>query len=206
MGIRAIPRTAVDGALKLTRLPLDIAISLMPGNGSGVRPAAGIAVDRLDARLRDVAGVVLRDSALRDEAMQRRVAADERARAARLRNEAEAGSEAADARFSVRVEDAEERRATAEQRAENQRVAAERRKHQRTQAAASTEQKRKSASRRARAQVGEVIDEEADRARLEELKAKAEALEERERALVAQAEAQRLQDEATKKKAARKAR
>lgn len=206
MSIRAIPRTAVDGAVKLARLPLDIAVSLIPGNGSGARPAAGVAVDRMDARLRDAAGVVLRDSELRDEAMRRRVAADERARANRLRKEAEARSEMADARFSVRVEDAEERRTTAEDRAENERVAAGRRKQQRKQAAASTEHKRKSASRQARAKAADVIEEDADTAHLEQLKAEADALEERERALVAEAEAQRLQDEATKKKAARKAR
>jgi len=44
----------------------------------------------------------------------------------------------------------------------------------------------------------------ADEARLDQLEAEAKALEERERALVAQSEAQRLQDAATARKAARK--
>ena len=43
MGIRDIPRSAVDGAVKLTRLPLDIVVSMLPGNGNGsaTKPAAG---------------------------------------------------------------------------------------------------------------------------------------------------------------------
>ena len=58
MSIRAIPRGAVDGAVKLARLPVDVAISLLPGNGNGdgARPAAKIAVDRWDATLRELAG------------------------------------------------------------------------------------------------------------------------------------------------------
>ena len=65
-------------------------------------------------------------------------------------------------------------------------------------------ERRKASVREARAKVDEAIEEQADEARLEQLKAEADALEEREVALVAEAEAQRLQDEATKKKAARR--
>lgn len=206
MSLRDIPRSAVGGAVKLTRLPLDIVVSMLPGNGSGTKPAAAIAVDRFEAALRDAAGIALFDEELREDAMRRRIAADERERELRLRAEAERRTAEADERFSARVEDAEDRRSAAEKRAEHERQEAERRKQQRAANAARRAQARKATNRKVRAKVDEQLDEEADEARLEQLKKEAAALEERERALTAQAEAQRLQDEATKKKAARKKR
>lgn len=208
MSMRDIPRSAVGGAVKLTRLPLDIVVSMLPGDGdgSGAKPAAAITVDRFEAALRDAAGIALFDSELREDAMRRRIAADERERELRLRAEGERRSAEADERFSARVEDVEDRRGAAEQRAERERAAAEQRKQQRAANAARRAQARKTTTRKVRAKVDEKIDEDAEKARLEQLKTEAKALEERERALTAQAEAQRLQDEATKKKAARKRR
>jgi len=206
MSMRDIPRSAVGSAVKLTRLPLDIAVSILPGKGGGRKPAAAIAVDRFEATLRDAAGIALFDTELREDATRRRLAADERERELRLRTEAERRSGEADERFSARVEDAEDRRSTAEQRAAKEREAAEQRKQERAAKAASREQTRKAANRKVRANVGEKIEQDADTARLEQLEAQAKALEEREAALTAQSEAQRLQDEATKKKAARKRR
>jgi flagellar biosynthesis GTPase FlhF len=204
MSIRDIPRGAVDSAVKLARLPVDVAISLLPGNGRGARPAASIAVDRWDATVREFAGYALFDEELREEATRRRLAADERARALRLRNAAEARSAAADEKLADRVDQAEQRRAAAEERAERERAEAERRREAKARAAAQAEAKRKADNRRARAKVEEVIDEQADAARLEQLEAEAKALEEREAALIARDEARRLQDAATTRKAARK--
>jgi len=206
--MRDIPRSAVDAGVKLTRLPLDIAVAMLPGDddGSGAKPAAGIALDRFEATLRDAAGIALFDSELREDAMRRRLAADERERELRLRTEAERHSAEADERFSERVDDAEDRRTAAEQRAEQERQAAEQRKQQRAAGAARREQTRKAANSKVRAKADEQIAQDADEARLEQLRAEAKALEEREAALAAQAEAKRLQDEATKKKAARKQR
>ena len=206
MSIRDIPRGAVDGAVKLARLPVDAAIALLPGNGNGARPAATIAVDRVDATVRKVAGYALRDEELREDAMRRRVAADERARALRLRDTAEARSAAADEKLADRVEQAEERRAAAEQRAKRERAQAEQRRAAKSRAAGQAETKRKASSRRAKAKVDEVIDEQADEARLAQLKTEAKALEKREAALIAKDEARRLQDAATARKAARKKR
>jgi len=203
MSVRTIPRSAVDGAVKLARLPLDIVVSLLPGNGDG-RPAASIAVDRWEATLRQLAGHALRDDELREDAVRRRLAADERARALRLRGAAERRSAEADEHLADRVKDAEEQRATAESRADDQREQAAKRRAERTAAAARTEPKRKAANRKARGQVEEAIEEEADEARLAQLEAEAKALEEREHALTARSEAQRLQDAATAKKAARR--
>ena len=71
-------------------------------------------------------------------------------------------------------------------------------------AAAQAESRRKAASTRARSKNDKAIDKQADKARLEQLEAEAQALEEREAALTAKDEAQRLQDAATAKKAGRK--
>jgi hypothetical protein len=53
MSLRDIPRSAVGGAVKLTRLPLDIVVAMLPGNGNATKPAAAIAVDRFEAALRE---------------------------------------------------------------------------------------------------------------------------------------------------------
>lgn len=206
MSLRAIPRGAVDGAVKLARLPLDVAVSLLPGNGDGARPAASIAVDRWEATMRQLAGYALLDDELRDDAARRHMAADERARALRLREAAERRTAEADERLATRVEQAEEHRSAAGERAERQRRQAEQRKQAKARAASQAQSRRKAASRRARAKVEGAIEEQADEARLEQLKAEAKALEEREVALTAADEAQRLQDAATAKKAARRKR
>jgi len=206
MNPRTIPRGAVDGAVKLVRLPLDIAVSLLPGNGDGSRPALRIAVDRWEATLRHVAGYALRDDELREDAERRREAADERARALRLREAAQRRSAEADDRLADRVDAAQQHRETAQERAERRRRQAEQQRAARTRAAAQTETKRKAVSRRVKDTVEGAIEEEADEARLERLEAEARALEERKAALTAEDEAQRLQDEATKKKAARRQR
>ncbi len=205
MRIRAIPRGAVGAGVKLARLPLDVAVSLLPeSDGGGPRPAASIAVDRWEATMRQLAGYALLDDELRQDAIRRRIAADERARALRLRNAAEERSAEADERLADRAEQTEEHRAAAEQRAERQRDQAEQRRAQRARGEAQRETKGKAANRRAKAKAEEAIEEQADGARLEQLEAEAQALEEGEVAVAAKSEAQRLQDAATAKKAARK--
>jgi colicin import membrane protein len=204
MSIRAIPRNAVGGAVKLARLPLDVAVSLLPRDGDSARPAARIAIDRWDATVRQIAGFALHDEEMRADAIRRRAAADERARALRLQESAEQRRAAADERLADRVEHAEEQREAAEARAERQRRQATEQRAERTASAARTEARRKAANRKSHGQAEEAIEEEADQARVEQLEAEAEVIEERERALTAQSEAQRLQDAATARKAARK--
>src|SRR3989442_1775457 len=84
MDVRWIPRTAVDGYVRLARRPLDAALGLVDRNGAGT-----IAVDRVDATVRAIAGAALRDDRLREDATRRREAANERERALRLAAEAE---------------------------------------------------------------------------------------------------------------------
>src|SRR5690242_16314059 len=121
MNVRTLPRTAVEGYLRLVRVPLDGAISLLPGNGTGTKPAAELALDRLDARLRSVIGTLLSDPALRQDAERRRHAVLERERALGLRAEAEARSEEADSRLQERQQQATRQQEQATRRAEARR-------------------------------------------------------------------------------------
>src|SRR5688572_7058175 len=112
MSIRA---TAVDSYLKLVRLPLDGAAAIVPG----VNPeTAGLALDRVDATVRDLAGALLIDQTLRQDAAVRRAATDERVRAVQLRAEAERKREQADERAGETHQQAEQKRRQAAQRAE----------------------------------------------------------------------------------------
>jgi hypothetical protein len=206
MTIRAIPRKTVGGSIKVARLPLDIAVSMMPGNGDGPSASATVALDRVEAQVRDIAGIALRDDILREDATRRRIAADERERALRLRAAAERRAREADERLADAQQDAEETREQAAERARRQRSKAANERRQRKQQAAKAERKLKADNAKLTDEIDEAIDERATEARLEQLEHEAEALDRKEAALTAESEAQRLQDEATKKKAARKRR
>src|SRR5947199_9420835 len=116
MSARAIPRSAVQTYLKLVRLPLDGAINLLPGNGTGARPAARLALDRLDATVRAALATMLSDPVLHEDAEQRREAAEHREHGLRLRAEGERRSEQADAQLGVGQRMATQQRERANQR------------------------------------------------------------------------------------------
>src|SRR5687768_11296672 len=139
MTTRTIPRAAVDVYLRVARLPVDTAVGLLPGDDQGIRPAAQLTVDRADATLRDLAGLVLADRELRADAARRRIAADERERALRLRAEARRTKQQADERLGERQESAQEGREAAERRAAQEPEAAEPRREERSRKAADTE-------------------------------------------------------------------
>src|SRR4051795_3006707 len=103
----SVTNKAVDGYLKLVRIPLDSAVGLLPGNGDGRGPAAGLALDRADATVRAIVGTILRDADLLRDAEGRRTAADECEKALRLRTEAQRKSQEADAKLEHREERAE---------------------------------------------------------------------------------------------------
>ena len=68
MNARRIPGTAVENSLRLVRVPLDAAIGRLPGNGTGARPTARLALDRADVAVRAFAGTILGDSVLSEDA------------------------------------------------------------------------------------------------------------------------------------------
>lgn len=82
--IRKLQRGAVDASLKAARVLPDTAARL-----TGRGESADLALDGLDAQVRDVAGRLLFDDELRADAQRRRVATRERGEAARLRTKAE---------------------------------------------------------------------------------------------------------------------
>ena len=198
--IRTISRVAVGGSLTLAKLPVDGALRL---TGSD---SAQIALDRADATVRSVAGFVLGDDVLMEDAARRREAADERARALNLHSAAADTVERAAETVEEGAERAAQTRvAAADEAARRQREARERSEARKKQAAARA-RKRKAAAAGDAARQEDAIDAEARRARLDTLGTRAEALEEKEEALAAREEARLLREAASKTKAQRKAR
>jgi hypothetical protein len=204
MNVLVIPRTALTGYLKLVRTPLDSAIGLLPGNGNGPKPAAQLAVDRADATIRFMAGAILRDPVLREDGQRRREAADERARAVRLRTRQEQTAQTADARLEQREEQASKQRQQARETANARRRQAESQAQKEKQQAAKTESRRRDASRKAAAKREEALEQRAPREELQSMQAQNQALRSREAELAARDEARRLADAASAVRAERK--
>lgn len=205
MNVRTIPRTAVDGYLRLVRVPLDGAISLLPGNGTGAKPTAEVALDRLDATLRGAIANLLSDTALRDDAERRRIAAQERKRALRLRAKAHVTAEEADSRLEERQQEATDLREQATQRAAVRRQMATREHETKKRRAAKAESDRREASRRTAERKQEALSAQASKERLKTVDAKADALRDKEKELAVRDEARRLRDAAGRAKTQRKA-
>lgn len=181
MNVRSIPRTFVSGYLRLARVPIDL-IAKRRGEG------AEIAVDRIDATARSVAGTLLGDSEMQEDGGRRRDAADERMRALRLRGQAEQQRRDASGQAGRRRERAQEKR------------------DERKQQAVKTETRRKQAARKDKRQAEQRSESRARRARMDALDTKADALEEKDEALTARDEAKRLGQAAARAKMARKRR
>jgi colicin import membrane protein len=204
MNLLTIPRMALDTYLKAVKWPLDRAARIVGGNGNGSVNGAEIALDRADASVRGVAGAVLNDGELQQDAQLRRTAADERERALKLRAKAEQISEKSDEELEQRKKQADKRRQQASKTAQQRKQQAEKARKERERKAAEATSRRKAANAKATAKVEESIEERAKRERLETIERKAEAIEEKEEALTASDEAQRLAKAAASAKAARK--
>jgi hypothetical protein len=200
MNVRALPRAAVTSSIRLARLPLDIAVTALPGDSGQAR----LALDRVDATARSLAGVLLADPVLREDAQRRRAAADERRRADALREEAARTGQKADERLEERHRQAQRRRRQADTRARARGQGAGERRQQRSRRAAQEERSRLERSREAEAKVEEQIEEQAPVARLDAIEDQTEALREHERALTEADEAKRLERAAERAKAERK--
>jgi hypothetical protein len=174
-------RTTAKTTLRLVRLPADVAISLV-GRRSSAGQAAQVVVDRADAVAREAVGRITGDDALRAEARRGREAASTRETAVDLREEAQARREHADTKRERAEKTADQQKAGAERRAKTRKTQA------RKQAASERQEQR----------------EREERDKLASLERKREALQEREGALEAADEAQRLEAAASGVKAARK--
>ena len=205
MNVRVMPRAALNGYLKLVRVPFDTAIGLLPGNNEGVKPSAQLAVDRADATVRSVAGTLMGDRVLRDDGERRRQATREREAGLRLRRRAEQTADHADARLHEREDQAEEERRRARRTADTRQRQSETRAQKKKEQAAKTESRRRESARDDAAEREQAIEKRAPREELKTLEAKSEALRAREQELAARDEARRLADAASRVKAERKA-
>ncbi|HVF11908.1 MAG TPA: hypothetical protein VNA87_02370 [Actinomycetota bacterium] len=195
MSLRTLPRTAVDIYLRAARMPFDAVI-----RGSGGR----LMVDRADTKARRFAGRILGDDVLIDDAERRQLAASKRERALRLETKAEATTREAEEKLASNLLEVESQRSTAEKRAQEQKERATRLKTAEQRRAAEIAAKRKSVVQAQEAKAEERIHEREARERLTQLEKKALALDERDAALTARREAQRLKQLASKSKQNRK--
>ena len=207
MSLQTMSRTAVDGYLKLLRLPANaVAGVLRPRNSRDAETTAvELTLDRVEAAVRGAAGRALHDPQLQDEARRQRVAADERERALELRREAERQSRQADEDFVARTDTAEQRRRGAARQAEEKKKRAQQRRTQTTVRLTQAEEQGRAVVQAHKDQTEDAIDERARRTRLERLSTEAESLDEQANALTARSEAQRLRRAASETKAKRKA-
>jgi hypothetical protein len=188
MALKTASRLGVAASVRAARLPFDVGIRLVGGHDSSL----ALAVDRADARARALAGVILGDADLQDDAARRHAATDERVRALRLREQAEDVSERADERLSEKEHAVVRRRAEAAAAAQRRKAEVEERRQSRDAESAQSADRRRRATESAKAAAQETARAHADAARLEALEEKGEALEQEEEALIASDEAERL--------------
>jgi hypothetical protein len=200
MALRTATRFGVDASVRAARFPFDLGTQLVGGPES----ALALAVDRADARARALAGFILGDADLQDDAARRHAATDERVRALTLREQAERTSAQADQQVRQEEETAARRRAEADSSARARKSQAEERRRSRQAEAAQAADRRRRSTEAAKAAEQRTVQARANEARLDALEEKAEALEQEEEALVASDEAKRLARAARTAKARRK--
>jgi len=201
MTLQSIPGAAVDGALKIIRVPAD---RLLGDRKGRVASSVGVAVDRADAAVRGAAGTVLRDSELKDGAQRRRRAAGKRERALDLRERADERIDQASTQADKRQAEAAERRRKADRDAKRKREQAKDRADQKKARAAKAERSRKQSAQQAAAKSESKIEQKAKVDRLDQLESKSDALKVKAAALTAADEAKRLEKAASRTKERRK--
>jgi hypothetical protein len=190
MMLRNLSRVAIGSSLRLIRLPIDGLLAV--GGDRGRVAAVKLLLDRADARTRELAGFLLGDPDLQDDAELRREAADDRKRALNLRAEAELRSQRADQLANERKQTAARRRKQAASTAKRKRRQAQERSQSTKATATQRASQRRKAAKSSAAQTERVIEERAKHSRLEQLDSKQKSVQEKEAALAAADEARRL--------------
>jgi len=190
MSLRGMSRNALGGSLQLMRMPIDGLLGLA-GDSQRVT-SVKLALDRADASVRALAGTVLGDPVLREDAEFRREAVEDRERAANLKEEANLRSQRADKQASEGKRQAQRRRQQASESAKRTRQKAQQRRKTTKAKAGQRAGQRRQAAKASAARTERVIEERAKGARLEQLDARRDALGEKESALSATDEARRL--------------
>jgi hypothetical protein len=203
MSVRSASRTAIDGWLRVARLPFDAATQVLATN-RGPGNAATLVVDRADATVRAAVGGLLHDNELLADAARRRAAADERQRAIALHREADERQMAADAQLSRELDAAARLREEGEREAQTRMEKADHVRARRSERAREQADAHERAAEAAHREQRAAETKEAKRARLALLEEQASALGQEADALTAKDEAQRLRDAASTAKSARK--
>jgi hypothetical protein len=203
MGISTIRRTALNQWLRVVRMPVDSGVRMFGRDQDWAR-AVGVAVDRADAGVREIAGCLFRDEQLQEDARARRAPAEERQRALELRLEGKRHEERADRQFDDRLNKAEERREEARRRSTAQRERVQEQERRERQRLADQERQRKEASHQVAEAKADSIEDRSRRTRLEQLEREADVLSEEQETLSAASEAQRLRRAAQNVKGQRK--
>lgn len=193
----AVPRLIVGTSIKVARLPIDTALRL-------AGQERNLDVDAAEAAVKAKAASVTGDQELKAEANRQSTAVKERRKAQTLHEAAaqattQAEQDAAEKEAKIQ----RDKQAADERAAERKRKAEEKRKKDKA-AAAKAERERKAAAEKAEAERKQQIEEQEKHERLEQLDREAGALAEKEEALTAADEAQRLKDAAGAAKAERK--
>ena len=205
MSPKQLTRGALDVYLRTTLAPWQ-AVGRFTRFGRDRTSPLEVAVGRVDAAVREFVGRALSDDELLEDADRRRAAADNRAVAIELEEEATRRAQEAEERRQQREAQAEEARQRAEERAEEKREKAEQTAQQRRQAVRKATQSRKKNVKKAAARKREAIEEAERDARLEELREKEEALDAEEQAVKEEQRGTRLKQSAEATRRARAAR
>jgi hypothetical protein len=206
MDVRRPPRAVFNLWLSAVRLPIDLASKVLPNGDRGPRNAATLFIDRADATIRNAAGRAFGDDVLQEEALRRRAATDERARAIRIRTEAAEKQREADAKVAERQRQADNRREQARRDAEARKREIDQDRRERKGQVRQAVAKQENAVRQARDAKVDKVESQAKRDRLGVLEETSEALDREAKALTAADEAKRLRDAAAKTKERRKQR
>jgi hypothetical protein len=202
MKIDELPRKAVLGYLELTRLPLTATERVLGKTEGTWRPT--IAVDRLQARVKELAGAALRDDALVADARIQNAALDERLRAAEEELRAAQIRRAADEQLVKERESAAAAEREAKQRAQQRDAAVEQATEAKERRVRQAAAEKKAAARKIEQAQQDALEQRETIAKREVLKKESKALNDQRAAAEAKAEVLELEDKLNEVKAARK--
>lgn len=198
MPAATIPGRALDGWLKLARLPWEVGARFVP------IPGWREAIDRTDATVRLYAGTMLKDDVLVEDAQRRQAAAAEREKATQLKETADRERARAQERSGEKFVQAQRVRGEVEERAAQQVSRVEADKRSKERAVDETARKQEKSVEKIAAAADKALADRARESRLEILEHEEKALAKEEEALTADQEQARLAEAAGRVKAARK--
>jgi len=201
--LQTLPRAAVHGYLHLLRLPVD-AVGRVVHRDDTAPWGPAIAFEAFEAKVKDVAGSVLHDEDLREEAVVQGARVEQLRKGAENLAAAEAKRAVADRQLHERQETAAEKDERAKAQAAAEKAKIQQNKAQAKEATRRRTTRQKRAAARAEQARQEAVAEEATEAKAETLATEHEALLERQEAAEAKAAAREIGDAAATARSRRK--